>query len=584
MPTKAPWRARVMCIEDEPLLLMDLCEELRDAGYEVCAVDDSQTALSQAERFNPELIISDVRMPHVSGIEFLTRLRDSCLPAANVPFVLLTAYGEKSDILHARQLGADDYLVKPVDFDLLRSLIASRLQTVQRARTKPALPRSDGAPMENFGTLGDLTRLLETGRFRRGDQIVLAALDHPTRLAVQLRDENLHLARTSLADALGRIQSLQAVRVFELEKGVMAAVLRRAPDMVLTVDELQALQRLPVPPTAGEPPTLSVTVVQGACLSNSSRSPNGVLNDAMLALQGAQRDGGNVVLRLDDPSLDRLRLAQFVEANVAAALVNRGMELWFQPKFSLGNGQLIGAEALVRWRTAERGFISPALFVPIIEHMQLASRLTDWVLDAAGEAMARLLIRGHRVPIAINTSGQELNKGLPPRILSALRRYELPPDLLEVEITETSVVLDLDGAAKVTEALRQEGVHVAVDDFGTGYGSLSYLRSLPLDGVKIDQTFVRTIQHAERLVDRKIVSGIIEMARSLGMQTVAEGVETREQYDLLASLDCDAAQGFGLARPMPLADLMSFLDEGRRSGLLNQTTGEPGTNLSGHAA
>ncbi|MBK8159577.1 MAG: EAL domain-containing protein [Rhodospirillaceae bacterium] len=159
--------------------------------------------------------------------------------------------------------------------------------------------------------------------------------------------------------------------------------------------------------------------------------------------------------------------------------------------------------------------------------------------------------------IAVNASGAELHSNFVDRVQAALKRHDVPPASLEVEITETSVVLDLDFAAKVTSNLRDLGVSVVVDDFGTGYSSLSYIRSFPLDGVKIDQSFVRGMTTNQ--IDRKIVESVIDLAHAVGLVTVAEGVETTEQFEVLRQAGCDIAQGYLIAKPLTIGDFKLFM-------------------------
>ncbi|NMG02534.1 EAL domain-containing protein [Azoarcus taiwanensis] len=233
--------------------------------------------------------------------------------------------------------------------------------------------------------------------------------------------------------------------------------------------------------------------------------------------------------------------------------------LHYQPKFAIEGARLIGFEALLRWRHPEQGELSPAAFLQVAEEAGLITEIGTWVLGEACAQQARWREQGHlNVPVAVNVSAQQFERqDIVALIRQSLEEHELPAPMLELELTETTLMRDPAMAADTLQRLRAMGVTLAIDDFGTGYASLSYLHLLPVQTVKIDRSFVAPIGSTD--VDGKIASAIIALAHSLGMIVVAEGVETETQRALLAARGCDQIQGYLLGKPMSAEAAASLL-------------------------
>lgn len=250
-----------------------------------------------------------------------------------------------------------------------------------------------------------------------------------------------------------------------------------------------------------------------------------------------------------------------MEAQLRHALKHHEFVLHYQPQMDLSSGRICGAEALVRWRHPVRGLVSPADFIPLLENSGLITTMGDWVLREACRMHHRCRACGwDTLRISINVSAVRFNDAdLVNKVRAVLQEEAMPPQLLELEITENILMRDPVLAADTLKALHGLGVRVAIDDFGTGYSSLAYLKQFPLNVLKIDQMFVRDI-----VTDPKgaaIVEAGIFLARKLGLEVVAEGVETRAQLDFLQLNGCDLIQGYYLSRPLPEERLMDFLGE-----------------------
>ncbi len=241
--------------------------------------------------------------------------------------------------------------------------------------------------------------------------------------------------------------------------------------------------------------------------------------------------------------------------HIKGALVRGEFVLYYQPKVNMKTGEVIGAEALIRWQHPERGLLPPADFLPIIENHPIGVELGEWVIDTALAQMAEWRAAGLDLPISVNVGALQLQQqDFPARLAATLARHpEVKPCWLELEILETSALEDISDVTAIMHACRDLGVHFALDDFGTGFSSLTYLKRLPADLLKIDQTFVRGM--LDDPDDQSIVNGIIGLAGSFNRKVIAEGVETIAHGTRLLELGCELAQGYAIARPMPASNI-----------------------------
>ena len=236
-----------------------------------------------------------------------------------------------------------------------------------------------------------------------------------------------------------------------------------------------------------------------------------------------------------------------IEVALIDALQNTQLELYYQPKVDLVNLTLVGYEALLRWHDPELGFISPDKFIPIAEQTDLILDITDWVIENAIQFITEL---EHPVPVSINLSGKQFEKGNCAQILKhALDKYHVKPSLLEVEITESHLMKDVEEAVNQLEEVKNIGVQISIDDFGTGYSSLSYLKRFPVDTLKIDRSFIADIPEDNN--DVEITTAIIAMAQQLGLKVIAEGAETKEQIAFLLEQGCYLVHGYYYSQPLP---------------------------------
>ncbi|MDR7035989.1 diguanylate cyclase (GGDEF)-like protein [Methylobacterium sp. BE186] len=292
---------------------------------------------------------------------------------------------------------------------------------------------------------------------------------------------------------------------------------------------------------------------------DDGRDADRLLKNADLALYRAKLDGRGTY-RFFEPEMDaRMQARRQMELDMRQALARREFQLHYQPQLNLETNQLTGCEALIRWRHPERGMISPAEFIPLAEEIGLIVPIGEWVMRQACRDAAAWPVP---LSIAVNVSPAQFKSDrLVEMILSALASSGLPAPRLEVEITEGVLLQEGEKTLQTLHRLRDLGVRVSMDDFGTGYSSLSYLRSFPFDKIKIDRSFVKDL--ASKPDGDAIIRAIAGLGKSLGMTTVAEGVETSEQMQRIRAEGCTDVQGYLISRPVPANDLVALLTRQR---------------------
>jgi diguanylate cyclase (GGDEF)-like protein len=284
---------------------------------------------------------------------------------------------------------------------------------------------------------------------------------------------------------------------------------------------------------------------------DDASEPSSFVRNADIAMYRAKMQGKNTVQKYSCEMNDHVQKRALIAAGLRRALDREEFSLHFQPKFSLDSMKLTGAEALLRWTSPQLGLVSPGDFIPVAEDCGLIIPIGDWVLRAACAQIGTWMAQGMDVPtISVNLSARQLKVPcLPEHILAIVAASGIPASKLELELTESVLMENIQAYIDGFSLLQERGVSLSIDDFGTGYSSMAYLKRLPLNVIKIDRTFVSDLPHSQN--DGQIVSAIIAMAHNLGISVIAEGVEREEQAEFLRNAGCDAAQGFYYGRPVP---------------------------------
>ena len=330
--------------------------------------------------------------------------------------------------------------------------------------------------------------------------------------------------------------------------------------LVHVVERLQA--EISGQPILANGHDVSITACVGiAIFPDDAKDVNGLLQAADVALSHAKQEGRNRyrfhAAGMNSHALDMLLL----ERDLLRALEDKQFVMHYQPKVDLVSGRVTGAEALIRWQHPQRGLIGPVHFIRVAEERGLIVPLGEWVMQEVCRQSAEWQCAGMRpIPIAINLSADHFQKlSLPGDVRRLLRRHDLASDCLEIELTESSISRDSAVTVSTMRQLNDLGVMLSLDDFGTGYSSLSQLKGLPLDNLKLDQSFVRGLPNDGD--DLAICAAVIAMGKALGLNVIAEGVETTDQLAVLRDLGCDMAQGYLFARPLAPHLFLDFMQE-----------------------
>ena len=267
---------------------------------------------------------------------------------------------------------------------------------------------------------------------------------------------------------------------------------------------------------------------------------------------------GHIVFR---PELDiRLNEALSLLGELRHAIEHQELRLFLQPKVCMASGKVKGAEALVRWQHPTRGMVPPMKFIPFAEQTGFIRQITHWLLDESVRICRQWADSGVRLDLSVNLSARDLiDSDLPAHLNRLLIQHRVQPEHLCLEITESAIMDDPNHALQTLEQFHYMGVKMSIDDFGTGYSSLAYLKRLPVDELKIDKSFVMNMQNDSQ--DEKIVRSVIDLAHNMGLRVVAEGLEDRHAWERLAALDCDLAQGYWIAKPMPSDQFLGWASD-----------------------
>lgn len=536
---------RILCVEDEGAIRRDIVDELRDCGFTVEEAVDGADALQAVERMHPHLIISDIQMPNMDGHALLSTLRARPDAAADIPFIFLTAFGDRESMLAGRREGADDYLVKPIDFDLLIAAAESHLVNARRRAERAAVVSGMVQAVNRIDGAVELGRVLEQAP--EGSPFAIVGIDNLMELVARLGDQQAdHYVRF-----IRTLERLHGIRVFQLAPykfgvvgkpgGGLDTILCRLANCSIR-DRTRDGQA-----GSGQGRTvLSCSIVTETVRSGMALART--LSEMRNAVTTLQREGGGQIMALRGSELATLQQAGAIRAELVEAIGQGQLTVRLQPKIRTRDAALVGAEVLVRWQSPRLGMLSPVTFIPILERAGLLHHVTDWVLRQAAQCQIELKRRGLPERLAINIGANEFDTDLPARLLQICADTGADPSLLELEITETTLMDDLATSGLVIDELRKQGVRIALDDFGTGYSSLSYLSGCQVDSLKIDRSFVTAI--VGNPVNQKVVDGIIGLGTKLGVEVIAEGVETPEQLHWLAAHGCHAVQGFLFSEPL----------------------------------
>lgn len=547
--------ARVLVVDDDKSLRYTVRETIESTGHRVDEVANGEQALMYCERFMPDLILMDAVMPEMNGFDACEKILR--MPGGeNVTIVIVTGLHDEISISRAFAAGAMDYISKPINFAVLKKRVVRLLQAKAAESHVRQLAYNDvltGLPNRKHFT-DKLSEYINRPQLDGGlTAILFLDLDRFKLINDTFGHDSGDLLLKVVAERLvGCVRQGDIVSRFGGDEFVimLSKVKSYAAIEGIAAKIQQALSR----PFVFLGKELRITTSIGiATHPDNGDDINILLKNADLAMYRAKRQGNRYEFfesRMEEESSRRLSL----ENDLRGAIERGEMMLYYQPQANVKTGELIGAEALIRWQHPYNGFINPMEFIGLAEETGQIYEIGSWVLNTACRQLKTWQDAGYpSMRMAVNISGRQLDRGdLFDVVASALKDADIPAAALELEITESSIMENAEDVIGTLEKLKKMGVAVAVDDFGTGYSSLSYLRRFPIDLLKVDREFVQHV--VEDKVDADIVTTIITLAHALEVKVLAEGVETEQQREFLQSQNCDYMQGYLYGKPMPARD------------------------------
>ena len=594
---------RLLIVDDIADNRSILARRFQRRNFDIAEADCGRAALEMIERDSFDLILLDIMMPDLTGIEVLRKIRQT-YPQSKLPVIMVTANSRSEDIVEALEIGANDYVTKPVDF----AVALARVNTqIERKRAGEAIEVMNAELQRANLNLED--RISErTQRLSEANQQLQEVISQRQRSEERSHFLAYHDALTGLANRVLFREDLEralverrvsrsplAVLFIDLDgfksvndtlghsigDALLKALGGRLRDSLTTSARIARLggDEFAILQTGGKQPQAAlalagqvVELLSAPCqiddhaiqigasvgIAISERgleNPEYLLKSADLAMYRAKAEGRGA-FKLFDPEMDATAQARRqLETDLRAAVSRGEFEVYYQPLIEVKTRRVSSFEALARWRHPTRGAIEPSEFIPVAEDTGLILQLGEWVLR---QACAAAMKWPAHITVAVNISPVEFQRGdVVQAVQNALAATGLPPSRLEVEITETVLLEKTTKSVTTLARLRDLGVRISMDDFGTGFSSLSYLRSYPFDKIKVDRSFVRDLSSDDR--SRTIVSAIAGLGARFGMRTTAEGVETQEQLDWLAVEGCDEVQGHLFSMPVPAEDVLSLL-------------------------
>jgi diguanylate cyclase len=572
----------IIVIDDDAMIRLLVAKTLQAAGMQTTEAASGEEGLRIfKERGDVDAVLLDVMMPNgMDGFNVCSELRKQ--PGGeHIPVLMMTGLDDLESINHAFEVGATDFITKPINIVLLGHRVRYMLRA---SNTTKRLIESERR-LHRMAYFDSLTELPNRQFFREHLQMMVALSDRQKMklgvlfldldgfkrindtLGHHLGDKVLQTTsdrlRNSLrsSDVLFRTGTTEdgasLARLGGDEFTVLLSAIERAEDAALVAERIRISLSEPI--IIGSNELYTTTSIGISIFPENGESAEELLKNADLAMYYAKRGGGNNYCYFSSTMTEVAKRRLELENHLRKALERNEMDLHYQPQIQLSNGNFTGIEALLRWDTKELGQISPAEFIPLAEETGMIVSIGEWVLRKACVQAKKWLDEGIAFTrIAVNVSAvQLLQKGFPTLIVKILSETGLRPELLELELTESALISDEDIILERLQSLKQIGIRLAVDDFGTGHSSLNRLKNFPIDCLKIDQSFIRYIE--QNSANAAIVAAIIAMADGMAMNVIAEGVETEEQKAFLEKNNCAEIQGYLFCKPLPEQEMSYFL-------------------------
>ncbi len=560
-----PKPLRALIVEDSEDDTELLLRELRRGDYDpvLARIETPEAMQSELTARQWDIVFSDFTMPHFNAFDALALLRSTGL---DLPFIIVSGTIGEDRAVMAMKAGAHDYILK----GNLKRLVPAVERELREARMRQERRQAEET-IHRLAYTDPVTGLPNRVRFREYVQQAIEEAKknrHPLALLLMdlehFRDVNDTLGHNrgdSLLQQLGlRLRGALfapdvVARLGGDEFGILLPRLAAADDVIQVIKKLQGFLEAPFM-IDGIPIAVEASIGV-AIMPEHADDADTLLQRADIAMYRAKQMASGYAVYA--PEYDRHSPEQLgLMAELRDAIEGDQLLLHFQPKVEINTGRIVGTEALVRWQHPNSlALLMPDKFILAAEQTGLIGPLTRWVLTDALSQWQGARRQGIHLRVSVNLSARSLHDPRLPKIIEeALKATGAEPDQLMLEITESAIVLDPKRAEETLVALSRMGAWLSIDDFGTGYTSLASIKRLPVNEIKIDKSFIAGILTDKK--DAMIVRSVVELGHNLGLTVVAEGVETKEVYDFLASVGCDEAQGYFICRPQACESLINW--------------------------
>lgn len=587
LPDQPLTEAKLLVVDDNPANLALLEAILEEAGFtHVTCLSDSRQVLPAWREGGFDLVLLDIRMPHLDGYAVMAQLEAELEADDYLPVIVLTAQIDEATRERALAAGARDFITKPFD----------AREVILRIRNHLEVRALHNRHLQEVQTLSADVHHKDDLLQQRERDLAYLATHHPvvglpnrphmTRRVHCLLEEGADAFGVLLMEVEGH-RRLETLAGYEFADRVLCRVGARLREAVSPPTEIGYWGSgvfIVILPRCGHQQAYDMAreilqavlmplEVDGYAVTLSARSAlvhapedgedsDTLLRRAMLTLSLARP--GLLPMHFD-PAFERsLQERESLLADLREAALRGELQLVYQPKVSLLSGKIVGAEALMRWHHPRLGIVSPLRFIPLAEESGLITALGLWAVERTLAAIQRWYQQVRRIlPVAVNLSPRQIDLlqgeglSLSAQIRDAIERSGLPPNCLELELTESSLMQQNEAALQELQQLRQLGVSLALDDFGTGYSSMARLQELPVSTLKIDRSLLKGVTQDAR--SRAILGSVISLGWALSLDVVAEGIETAAEAEILRELGCPLAQGYHFFRPLPEAEVAAVV-------------------------
>lgn len=564
---------QVLIVDDEPQI-RNLLLELLSEDYICTVASSAEEAISYISKQKFDVVISDINLGGMTGVDMIPHVS-----AIDPDAVVLMISGDRTidAAIGAMRVGAFDYIKKPFDFDQVllsvRRACTHHLQLTAKRRHETELEQlvtERTARLNYLAYHDELTHLPNRSLFE--DRFLQTTFQTPENQVIAtslLCIDRFNNIRDTLGHEYGNRILIELAERLEkhLGRGSTAArfdgdefaILMSRSNMGGILDTTENILREVRLPFYISGQEIFITASVGiSVFRDDGRDVQTLLKNAGAALSQAREDGGNNYKFYTCEMNLRAQRRLSLECDLRRAIERSEFIVYYQPKIDTASRNIVGTEALVRWQHPTLGLVSPNDFVPTAEETGLIVPIGEWVLRAACTQTKLWHDEGYPLHVAVNLSAIQFQENdLAGIIAGIIDESGLDPHFLNLEVTETCIMENSAGAFKTLSRLRELGVKISIDDFGTGYSSLGYLKSLPIDVLKIDRSFIRDL--TSNPDDSAMVSAILTLAHNLNLEVVAEGVETEEQLAVLKTMKCNEWQGYLCSQPIMADSLKNLL-------------------------